>query len=345
MIQAFTLNEKNQWTYYIQQCLGYDFYHTWSYHALNSEGEPMLFVYREGDAFIAFPLIKRKIENSPYYDLTSAYGYCGPISNMRSEDLSEVFLNNFKNAFLDYLKSGNFISVFSRLNPFLNQKTLLERFGGVYDNGCTVALDLTISYQEQRAKYKKEFASSIKQLRNKGFKVREGNCADDSDLFVTLYSENMARVNATDSYYFDKKFIDQFLSSDDFSSGLLFIEKDGEPVCGSLNTFNNGIIQGHLIGTKAAFLPLSPARLMVDEISIIGREKNMKYFHMGGGRGFKKDSLFSWKAAFSDLVLPYYSWRFIANEQAYNALLASFPVDSSSEVDFFPLYRYQFAEV
>lgn len=345
MVHVFTLLEKSKWISYIKGSLGYDFYHSWSFHKLDDSGEPILFVYQEDSVFIAFPLIKRKIENSCHYDLTSVYGYPGPVSNISPEGLSEVFLNNFKNAFLDFLKNGNFISVFSRLNPFLNQITLLERFGGLYNNGETVALDLTISYEEQQAKYKKNVLASINQLREEGYRSRVSNSREDIELFKNIYEENMARVGATSNYYFRKSYFEDILYAEDFTSLLIFIEKDNEPVCSALNTYNNGVMQGHLIGTRAAALHFSPARLMVDELSIIGRNLKINYLHFGGGRGFKRDSLFSWKAAFSDLFLPYYSWRFIADEQAYNALLERSNIDKSSAVDFFPLYRYQFAEV
>jgi hypothetical protein len=65
----------------------------------------------------------------------------------------------------------------------------------------------------------------------------------------------------------------------------------------------------------------------------------MRYYNLGGGVGFKEDSLFTWKAAFSPLHLPYKTWRYIANPAVYNALLEERGIDKNSNIDFFPLYR------
>ena len=66
----------------------------------------------------------------------------------------------------------------------------------------------------------------------------------------------------------------------------------------------------------------------------------MRYYHLGGGLGFKEDSLFKWKSGFSDLLLNYKSWRFVINTPQYQSLVQKAGMTLSSEVDFFPLYRY-----
>lgn len=343
MTYIFTISQKVEWIDYIQRSLHYDFYHTWTYHNLDKSGEPVLFVYEEDDIFIAFPLIKRKIKNSGFLDLTSVYGYSGPISNKKLEELPGKYLANFKHSFLDYLDKGKYVSVFSRLNPFFKQNQVMEMFGGIYDNGETVAIDLTISYEEQIAKYRKTLWASIKQLRRKGYCVKEGSSIGDIQAFIDIYIENMKRIGASDSYYFDKQYLTNFLLCKEFNSKLFLVYDGDEVICGSLISHTNGIIQGHLIATKSSYLNQSPSKLLVDEISIFGRKLNMKYYHLGGGLGFKRDSLFSWKEAFSDLFLPYYSWRYIANEPVYNSLLKKAKIENTSAIDFFPLYRYQVA--
>lgn len=63
----------------------------------------------------------------------------------------------------------------------------------------------------------------------------------------------------------------------------------------------------------------------------------MKYYHLGGGLGFKEDKLFNWKAGFSDLFLEYKSWRYVANEQIYNSLVNLIGIDPHNNIDYFPL--------
>ena len=124
MTHLITIQQKETWAEYVQKSTEHDFYHTWYYHSLDKSGEPLLFVYQEGENFIALPLLKRKIDNSVLSDLTSVYGYTGPISNQKFEELDDQLMENFKAAFLKFLKTGKNISVFSRLHPFINQELI-----------------------------------------------------------------------------------------------------------------------------------------------------------------------------------------------------------------------------
>src|SRR5688500_723470 len=157
---------------YVRKCVLYDFYHTWYYHSLEPSGEPFLFVYEENDIFIAFPLLRRMIDGTPFKDCTSVYGYSGPISNVDFKDMDQDILTNFKMSFLSFLRQESNISVFSRLHPVINQQILLDQFGGLFDNGRTVAIDLKNPIEVQRSKYRSRYRSKIKQLRNKGYHLK-----------------------------------------------------------------------------------------------------------------------------------------------------------------------------
>ncbi|WP_026897142.1 GNAT family N-acetyltransferase [Daejeonella oryzae] len=337
--EIFTLEDKEKWKKVIRDSEFYDFYHTWVYHSLEKNGIPKLFLYSEGETWIALPLLTRSIFDTGYLDITSAYGYVGPISNYQFEDLPNVFLNNFKDAFLEYLESEKIVSVFSRLHPFMNQEILLNKFCCLHSNGKTVVINLKTSLEEQRAKYRKTLKEKINQLRRKGFYTKEVNDLESVRKFVSIYSENMARIGATDEYLFDEAYFVNLLNSDEIHCKLILVYIDEEAVCGSLITCTNQIIQGHLIGTKEDYLKDSPAKLLVDEISLIGRDNDMKYYHLGGGVGGNDDSLFNWKAGFSDEFLDFKTWRFIANKNAYKDLVDSKNLADENNQQFFPLYR------
>lgn len=339
MIQVITINEKSKWIEYIDKSLQYDFYHTWSYHSIEISGDPLLLVFQEADIFIALPLIKRRIKNSGYFDLTSIYGYTGPISNIKLEDLNDRFLENYKKSFLDFLFKGKFVSVFCRLNPFLNQQRFINMFGGLHDNGKTVAINLVTTYEEQKTKYRRSLIKSIKQLKRNGYYIQEGSIAD-IHTFSSIYTDNMKRVGACTSYYFDEAYLSNILLAKEYNSKLLFVKIGDKAISGGVFTYTNGIMQVHLLATSPQFLSVSPAKLLIDEATIIGRKLNTQYCHLGGGVGFKEDSLFNWKAGFSDFHLNYYSWRFIADEVVYNVLLDEAGIEKNNQIDFFPLYRH-----
>jgi RimJ/RimL family protein N-acetyltransferase len=337
-----TIDQEEEWRNLVKRTINYDFYHSWTYHSLDGSGIPLLFVYEEGDNFIGIPLIKREIQGSEYYDLTSVYGYSGPISNKAFHSLSPNFVCNFKSNFLAFLKEEKIVTVFSRLNPFFNQTDLMEEFGGVVDNGKVVVLDLLISLEEQRKAYRESTLRTVKQLKKKGFYVKEATTEDDINTFALIYKLNMLRVEASATYYFDYAYYKALLDSDEIDARLLFVyDKNDYPICGTIVVITNGIIQAHLIGTREEYLADSPAKFLTDEITIIGRTLGVRFFNLGGGLGFKEDSLFRWKTNFSHLTFNYRSWRYVANEEVYKSLITKQEIEIDTEVDFFPLYRLQ----
>jgi hypothetical protein len=340
MTKLITIQNKPEWVTYVRNAAEYDFYHTWHYHSLEVTGKPILFVYQEQEDYIAYPFIKREIPGSDYYDLTCVYGYSGPISNKKMDELNDSLVENFMPAFLNFLSEEKCISVFSRLHPFFNQHKLMEKFGGVHENGPTVALDLSVSIEDQRKKYRQSTMDAIKHAWKKGYTVKQEKGEAAIATFLKIYTETMLRVGASESYLFNDAYFARILNTTEYDARILMVYDGNTVMCATIITFTNGIIQAHLMGTLTAYLHKSPAKLLVDEITIIGRELGMRYYNLGGGLGFKKDAIFTWKTAFSDLQLDFRSWRFIANPTVYQHLLDEKGIDRDAAIDFFPLYRY-----
>lgn len=335
-----TIQQKKEWIACIKRSAEYDFYHTWHYHALDQSGSPFLFVYQEANDFIAFPLIRRRITDSTLSDFSSVYGYTGPVSNLRFEQLSEGFMDRFRLIFLSFLEDGASVSVFSRLHPLFRQCLLLERFGGLYDNGKTICIDLSVPIEQQRKKYKKNIYESIRKSWKAGLRVVESRETADIITFREIYQENMLRIGASDYYHFSLRYFLDLIGTDEFDCRLILVYNGDEAISGSIVTFTGNIAQCHLMATRSEYLNNSPAKFLVDEISLIGRRCGMQYYHLGGGLGFKEDTLFKWKSGFSDLLLSYKSWRFVIDSPKYQLLVKKAGMALYPEVDFFPLYRY-----
>jgi len=334
-----TLKQKDEWIKYVNLAKDYDFYHSWQYHSLATNGSPILFVYCEENNFIAIPLLERAISDTSYHDLHCVYGYSGPISNLKFTDIDCTLTQHFLNAFVSFLHEGRYVSVFSKLHPFFDQYELLQKVDGLYPNGKTVAINLQQNIEDQRKGYRQTTKDCIKKCRRLGFVAVETKSQAAISSFTKLYQSNMSRIQAADFYLFTEDHFTNLIHSTEFNCKLILVYSDHEVVCGSIITCTNGIIQGHLIATNANYLKNSPAKFLVDEISEMGRKWGMKYYHLGGGVGFKEDSLFDWKLGFSDMTLENYSWRYIANKPVYNQLVEKSGNHIYAETDFFPLYR------
>lgn len=341
MIHIIGINEKKRWNKYVEASLEAVFCQTNDYHSLENDKEPFLFVYEKDWGFIAIPFLKRPIPDTNYYDLSSVYGYGGPMSNKHIHSLEAEHLELFQKSFLCFLHENNFVSVFLRLNPFTKQNRLFEKIGGLYPNGKSVVIDLSLSSEERRKQYRENVKCSIRRCRQKGYKIREEVSKKGIKQFTNIYNETMHRKKASDFYFFSEEYVSKLLYSPDFETKI-YIAYDGDkPICGTLVIFYEGIVHAHLIGTTIDYLKDSPAKLMVDTLCDIGKEKGMKFYHLGGGIGFKEDTLFEWKKGFSQYFLDYYSWRFVSEKNIYLKLVEKQGIDPNSQIDFFPLYRYQ----
>ncbi|PTQ96667.1 acetyltransferase (GNAT) family protein [Mucilaginibacter yixingensis] len=339
MTKTLFIQDKLEWNAYVSKAAEYDFGHTWHYHMLDTSGTPLLFIYENNDGFIGLPLIKRPIPDSAYFDLTSVYGFTGPISSFAMHCVPESLMSEFKSAFIRFLDDGKFITVFSRLHPVFQQTNILQQFGGLYDNGLSVVIDLSIDNDVRRKNYRDTSYHRIKQAWKKGFTVKEEKGPMAVATFSSIYLENMELVGASASYMFNEEYISKLIDTDEYDARILTVYDGDTAIASTVITFTNGIIEAYLVGTRNDYRKHSPAKLLVDEICVLGNKLGMKYYNLGGGLGFKQDSLFSWKASFSDLFLPYSTWRYIANPTAYNALLDERGIDKNSDLDFFPLYR------
>ena len=329
-----------RWTDIISSAYQYDFYHTQSYSQLERKHRPILCVAFKNYDFIAIPLIIRKIDGTDLFDCTSVYGYCGPVSNIPFESISKEHILFFQSELLSFFKESHLISVFSRLHPILNQHLVLENFGIIKEINKTVVIDLTLPKEEQYKRYRKNHRKDIERLRKEGFIVSEASTNSEIDFFIQLYYDLMSRIKAHQSYYFDREYFYQLLNNPNFKAKLLLAKKNNEIAAGGLFTFTNNIIQSHLTCDNIKYRKYSPVKLVFDNARLLGCDLNMKFLHLGGGKhGSSDDSLFNFKAGFSDKRSVYYVWQMIIDEFKYSYLIDFFNIDSHKTSNYFPAYR------
>jgi lipid II:glycine glycyltransferase (peptidoglycan interpeptide bridge formation enzyme) len=152
----------------------------------------------------------------------------------------------------------------------------------------------------------------------------------------------MERVNA-DAFYFDCFDLDYFhelLGLEDARPSLLLAWKDGEIVAGGVFIATEKFMQYHVAGTKAEYMRDTPMKLIVDEARLLANQMGLQYLHLGGGvNGADTDTLFQFKAGFSDYTFDYKVWKFVTDENIYNDLVVNKSREKLLNKNFFPLYR------
>ncbi len=339
------ITEKEGWNNFISKMDSFDCYHTYDYHLIDKRPgeEAVLLTYEEVGVRIGLPLIIRSIDGTTYKDATSVYGYTGPLSNKLPANFDN---SKFLDLLLNWFKDQSIISIFSRLNPFIpNQEEILAGLGNLRELGKIVNIDLTQNIDEQRTQFSKTTKRYLNKVRRSCYVEISQNKAD-LDSFIDLYYENMKRVNATDTYFFDHEYFKNLLNCTDFDTDLILarLTDTDEIISAALMFKTNNIIQYHLSGTKNKYLDLTPIRLLIDETRIRGTEKGYEFFNLGGGLGSKDDSLFFFKSSFSKDFRFFKTWNCIINQPVYDRLCnKNSNLDSTTEEqpDFFPLYRFK----
>ena len=338
-----------EWMGVLTQSAQHDFHHLAGYHRLaehRGEGTAVLFTYRESGYLIALPLLLRPVDvddaTGPH-DATSVYGYGGPIAS--HEQIPGQIVRSFQAALRDELVSRRVVAVFSRLHPLIAQQSLLNGLGETRAVGPTVSVDLTLPLEDQWAGYSKKCRRIIRKAQEAGVV-----CINDRERtyrreWVEIYHETMRRVSAPPSYLFGEEYF-ELLAAELGSVLHLFVALvDGKAAAAGLFTICDGIVQAHLGGFREEYSRLSPVRFLDDTARRWAVEAGARVFHLGGGVGGQEDSLFRYKAGFSDRRHHFATWRWVVDTVAYGelcerrALLEGHQGLGAGGEDYFPAYR------
>lgn len=330
MLHEIPFDDSSAWDEAISACSQSDFHHSNGYHRLareNGEGEPTLLVWQNGGRRIALPLLLRPVNavlglgdaHAELRDSTSVYGYGGPVF---SGELDEATAGDWQSSLQVWAQRRHVVSLFSRLHPLWDTTRLLHGLGDVTSRGSTVSIDLAKPPAEQRAAYRDDHKRAVNKLRRTGYSVAIAQDPRISlDRFVEIYLSTMERVGSTEYYRFDRDYFERLLQCCPGVFHLFNVWHEDSIAASGLFSLYRGIVQFHLSGTDAAHLKNAPSKLMIDEVRLWANAQGATIFHLGGGVGSERDSLFQFKAGFSDRQHEFKIWTWICDTDAAAELL------------------------
>lgn len=333
----------------------HDIYHTSGYHRVPTfagDGTPQLIIYGTRKRFVAWPYLLQGIPNSagivgsPAHDVTSTYGYSGPL--VRGCEPGDPLIHQAWDAFRRVWAEQHVVSVFTRFHPILaNHRWFLDiaptpddgeaRLGMVM-TGETVSLDVTKPGAEIIADYPRIMRQEIAQSRRRGLVTTVDTDLEHLATFTALYRETMERNHAQTVYFLEQDYFDNLIRElgDDV---VLFVSRVGDEVAAAcLFLSHHGILHPHLAGTSTRYLPMSPLKVMWDDVRGWAAARGDRVIHLGGGRGGTTDSLFAFKSRFSSDRHEFYTGRWITDAQRYQRL-AENSAGMEAGAAYFPIYR------
>jgi len=348
-LQVIRANDDAAWSGVLADIGAHDVYHLAGYHRLaehRGEGDAHLFAFRQGGYVLALPLLLRAVDGAGtegLRDATSVYGYAGPMAS--DPDIPRRTIEAFQARLTEELQRRQVVAVFSRLHPLIEQDHLIAGLGESRYCGPTVSVDLTMSEEEQWAGYRKGLRRLIRRGREAGI-----TCVHDRDLsllpeWTTIYMETMERVGALDSYRFDAAYFARMAGELKPALHLFMALVDGQPAAGGMFTICHGIVEAHLGGYREEYAAMPVVRVVDDAARRWATQEGARVFHLGGGLGSQEDSLYRYKATFSDRRHRFKTWQWIIDGGAYEDLCreraAQLDRSGGADVDqdYFPLYR------
>jgi hypothetical protein len=311
---------------------------------------PEAIVVAEGDQMLFVPYLLRQCQDvtllpDDVLDAISPYGYPGLLLSPAAK-ATPGFADRALQAIQQTLQSRGVCSLFLRLHPVLNQDDVGVFAPGTFTpNGETVSIDLRLD--NLWAPTRSGHRSTINKCKRLGMVAKMVPLLDYLDEFVSIYEETMDRVNATAGYYeFNAAY---FYRMHEFMGDrlhLCIVEYAGEIACAGLYTESCGIVQSALGGTRDRYVQLSPSSLETDYARYWAKERGNEFLHLGGGvGGSQSDSVYNFKAGFSQLRHPFYTLRLIVDPLNYQHLTdlrakeLNCHRDTLAAGSFFPAYR------
>ncbi|HSP22265.1 MAG TPA: GNAT family N-acetyltransferase [Planococcus sp. (in: firmicutes)] len=336
------IEKKEHWDKVINEFPVNDVYYTYEYCEWNAQKEngQAKLVYFENDlGRVIYPFILRRIDHyteKPIYDITTPYGYGGPLISGEEEVLEE-----FTSGFRDYCLEMDVVSEVIRLHPLLNNASYLGGYCKLNYIRKTTAVDLSGSLTQIQQEYSQMTKRNIKKALFNNLYCKKVNKSNENiETFLNLYNATMKRKEAAESYYYCFSSIQKQLMDTSVSkTHLLFIYSGEKVIAAAILYTTKYFAHYHLGASDKNYLDLRPNNLLFNSMVVLAKKMNCSLLHLGGGYQ-ESDSLFKYKSSFTnDNNYDYFLGTNIYNLQIYAELVEMAASRSCLTEGYFPLYR------
>ncbi|HMB62445.1 MAG TPA: GNAT family N-acetyltransferase [Eudoraea sp.] len=287
------------------------------------------------------PIFRRKVVldgvDTGYFDVTSPYGYSGPLFQKHLDiEIVELFWNQVD----QWYREHRVVTEFIRFNIEKNWTGYNGQLQPTLKNICGKILPEPLQWNNFKPKVRNNYRRALKEgLRVKIFHEEfPGKIIKD---FFAIYINTMLRRNAMSHYFYPIGFFERFIHQNPQRCAIAMAYKEDIPVSAELLLLGGDKIYSFLGGSEADYFKFRPNDLLKLEVLNWGRKNGYAHYFLGGGR-MNGDSLFKYKKDFfpKDKEAVFYTGRKIIDKEVYKQLTGINPycVDCLSTT-FFPLYR------
>lgn len=354
MLSVISGDEAEKWDAIVHSFNDYDVYYLWGYSKafqLHGDGEPYLFYYDDDRMRAMNVVMKRDIglderfrgkqPESSYFDLTTPYGYGG---FLLEGEIAYESLRKLDNQYSNFCKRSGIICEFVRFQPVLRNS---EDLGCMYDitNLCkTISINLDSTEQIWSGLISQN-RNKVRKAQGNGIEIYWGHNEELYKEFITMYNITMDIDNAKEYYYFGEEFYKSILNDFKYNALMFYAVYQGKKIAMAIMLFANKQMHYHLSASNKEYRHLAPTNLLMYEAACWGSRNGYKTFHLGGGVGSCKDSLYKFKSTFNkNSDCTFAIGKKIFDEEKYEELVKIRKLEGGTDTDsnFFPKYRADF---
>ncbi|RDV28842.1 GNAT family N-acetyltransferase [Lysinibacillus capsici] len=318
------------------------YYKTWKEH---EQAEPLC-VYAEKEGVkLLYPFFKKEIQGynlkEKYYDIQSAYGYGGVISN--TKEISQTLLVDFNKKFDGWCKDSNIVAEFIRENPFLNNKEQYIRDVSYILVRKNVYADLTNKVDFDFIN--KNAYRNIKKALKYGLIVEIDSNCDNIEDFQRLYTKTFQRLNMSNFYNFQENYFQKLKPLLGNKVKLLNIRYEEGIIASIVLLEDSNKATYHLGASDFNYAKYFPNDLLFHTMIEYSIANNINYLSFGGGTtNDEQDSLLRFKRKYSNLEKDVYIGKKVHHTEIYQELCRLWEQQTSSKnnnkyKNFFLKYR------
>lgn len=276
-------------------------------------GEVFEFHYKENGNFLKVVANKKAIENTPFFDLQSPYGYGGIYSNSADEAFLTRALESLKQRALQ----EKIIAFFIRFHPFDKNLSFYEKKLDFFVKKRKIVLvPLYESLEQVRASYSPRIKTYVKKAR-KELEISRAEPSDARD-FKRLYDETMQKNGAGEFYFFNEAYFKELFK---LEQSLILKASYKDEILAYASFF---------LGKEFAYYHLSANKnqknanaALLDFAFELCLSKNIHFVLLGGGVK-ENDSLFYFKQKFSTLESFFHIGGVVFDALNYKELCKSY---------------------
>ena len=309
--------------------------------------QALLWSFQSEDRFFCYPFMKTPVvlsfENgkrmeTDYCDLTSVYGYSGPITNSNEPE----FIKSAWEEFEAWSKENKVLAEFIRFSIFAENTQYAHPKVHVEQNRQAAVSYLPETEKALLTALGGKTRNMLKKAERSGLVARELPFREWLPEFRRLYEQTMQRNSAGSFFYYDDTYYGHLLNLKDKECLLFGVFKDETLVSTAIALIYGECALYHLGASLQEYVREGAGNLALFHMSCRLQDLGVRFLNLGGGRTTASDDpLLGFKKRNATGLADFFIGKRIHEEKAYRELQDTWNNEEKNDVDFSKIIFYR----